>query len=457
MKSNATVTIFAVEDDPVFSRMLSYALTLDPEHEVRFFTTGRALIDALHEKPSIITLDYTLPDMTGEEVLRRIKHVSPNIPVIMISGQKDVKIAVKVFKLGVFDYITKDEDLRERLLNAVNNAKKNVTLEKEVEMLRSELTEKYDFSKTIIGHSPAMEKVFKMLSKAINNNITVSIYGETGTGKEVVAKAIHFNSNRRKLPFVAVNIAAIPENLLESELFGHEKGAFTGAATRRIGKFEEANKGTIFIDEIGEMDINLQAKLLRVIQERELVRIGGSEILKLDMRIVTATNRDLAAEVKKGRFREDLYYRLLGLPIYLPPLRERGNDILVITKHLLENFCKENKLGKISIDKNAQQKLLAYHFPGNIRELKAIVELAAVMCNDAHITADDIQFNSINEEENLLRKELTLKEYTYGIVRNFLKKYDNNVLLVAEKLDIGKSTIYRYLKEMEDERGFKED
>jgi DNA-binding NtrC family response regulator len=294
-----------------------------------------------------------------------------------------------------------------------------------------------------------MKRLFQMLEKAVQTNITVSISGETGTGKELVAKAIHFNSPRTKKPFVAVNIAAIPESLLESELFGHEKGAFTGANTRRIGKFEEANKGTIFLDEIGEMDINLQAKLLRVLQERELVRIGGSETVKLDVRVISATHRDLAEEVKKGNFREDLYYRLMGLPIHLPPLRERENDILIISKYLIEQFCKENGMGKIALAPDAQQKLLTYSFPGNIRELKAVVELAAVMCDNNQITADDLQFNNLNREIDLLTQEMTLKEYTLKIVKTYLEKYNDDIMLVASKLDIGKSTIYRYLKEME--------
>jgi DNA-binding NtrC family response regulator len=449
MKSKSSIRIFAVEDDPVFAKMLNYLLTLDPEHEVRVFNKGAELINQLYQKPSIVTLDYTLPDMTGEELLKRIKFQNPDIPVIIISGQENIRTAVKLLKSGAYDYITKDEDIRERLLNTINNVKKNITLANELEELREELIGKYEFEKTLIGQSKPMKRLFQMLEKAVQTNITVSISGETGTGKELVAKAIHFNSPRTKKPFVAVNIAAIPESLLESELFGHEKGAFTGANTRRIGKFEEANKGTIFLDEIGEMDINLQAKLLRVLQERELVRIGGSETVKLDVRVISATHRDLAEEVKKGNFREDLYYRLMGLPIHLPPLRERENDILIISKYLIEQFCKENGMGKIALAPDAQQKLLTYSFPGNIRELKAVVELAAVMCDNNQITADDLQFNNLNREIDLLTQEMTLKEYTLKIVKTYLEKYNDDIMLVASKLDIGKSTIYRYLKEME--------
>ncbi|GAB4337148.1 MAG: sigma-54 dependent transcriptional regulator [Flammeovirgaceae bacterium] len=444
--------IFIVEDDSVFLRMLEYTLTLNPENEVRSFKTGQSLLQHLHEKPSIITLDYSLPDMTGEELIKKIKFQNPQVPVIIISGQEDVKTAVKLLRQGAYDYISKDEDIRDRLLNTINNAKKSLYLAKEVEMLREELSEKYDFNKTILGNSPVMQNVFKMLTKALNNNITVSITGETGTGKEVVAKAIHFNSTRKKKPFVAINIAAIPDTLLESELFGYEKGAFTGASTRRIGKFEEANGGTIFIDEIGEMSIGMQTKLLRVLQERELVRIGGSEVVKLDIRLITATHKDLAQEVKKGNFREDLFYRLLGLPIQLPPLRERGNDILLLAKHFIENFVKENGISKVTLTKEAQQKLLKYNFPGNVRELKAIIELAIVICNNNQISAEDIQFNKLIDKDlstQIFDKEMTMREYIFTIVKSYLNKYDNNVLLVAEKLDLGKSTIYRYLQEME--------
>jgi DNA-binding NtrC family response regulator len=249
---------------------------------------------------------------------------------------------------------------------------------------------------------------------------------------------------------VAVNIAAIPRDLIESELFGHEKGAFTGALTRRIGKFEEAEGGTIFLDEIGEMDPNLQAKLLRVLQEREVTRIGGNQVIKLDVRILAATHKDLAEEVKGARFREDLYYRLLGLPIHLPPLRERGNDVILIAKHFLDHFAQENQMRKFKISPEAQEKMLQYPFPGNIRELKSIIELAAVMAEDQDIRPQDISFNSTARMESFLYQEMTMQEFMYRIIRHYLNKYEDNVLEVARKLDIGKSSLYRYLKEMED-------
>jgi DNA-binding NtrC family response regulator len=452
MENHTPIIIYAVEDDPVYTKFLAYVFDLNPEIEVHFFADGKSCINALHKLPNIITLDYSLPDMSGDEVLKAIRQTDPNIHVIIVSGQEDISTAVDLLKLGAYDYIAKNDDTKDRLLMSINNASRNVTLLNELNALKSEISVKYDFSNSILGSSPAIKGVFKLLEKAIKTNITVSITGETGTGKELVAKAVHYHSDRKKSKFVAVNIAAIPNELLESELFGHEKGAFTGAATRRIGKFEEANSGTIFLDEIGEMDINMQAKILRVLQEKEISRVGGNEIINVNPRIVAATHRDLAKEVEKGNFREDLYYRLLGLPIHIPPLRNRGNDIILIALKMLADFCSENQLESIELSSDAKEKLLQYHYPGNVRELKSIIELGAVMCSDQIIKADDITFKSVRQEDNITFKNLTLKEFESNIIEHYLKLHNNNVLLVAEILDIGKSTIYRHLKSKKDAR-----
>lgn len=444
------VKVFVVEDDPVYLKMVKYIVELNPDHVVETFENGKDCLARLHENPAVVTLDYSLPDLPGEEVLQRILSYNPDIKVIIVSSQESINTAVELLKHGAYDYITKDNETKDRLLNAINNAKQHASMKEEIIHLREEISEKYDFEKSIIGDSKAMQKVFKLMGKAIKTNITVSITGETGTGKEVVAKAIHYNSDRNKKPFVAVNIAAIPEALIESELFGHEKGAFTGAIARRKGKFEEADGGTIFLDEIGEMDINLQAKLLRVLQERELTRIGGNDIIKFDVRVLVATHRNLAEEVKKENFREDLYYRLLGIPIELPPLRDRDKDILLIAQHFLNAFSKENNLGKIKLSADAQAKLAKYPWPGNIRELKSVIELAAVMSEEGLIEAEDVNLNHLQKDGQFLLEEMTLKDYTFQIIRHYLKKYDDNVLKVAEKLEIGKSSIYRYLKEMEE-------
>lgn len=443
------VKIFVVEDDPAYTKFLKYVLALNPDFEVEVFNTGRECINQLHQQPTVITLDYSLPDMPGEKVLKEIRDFDPNISVIIISAQEKIGTAVELLKSGAFDYITKDEDAKDRILNSINNARNKNSLIREIDMLKKEISTKYEFGKSIIGNSAAIKKTFALLEKAVTNNITVSITGETGSGKELIAKAIHYNSKQKKKAFVAVNVAAIPRELIESELFGHEKGAFTGAANRRIGKFEEAEGGTIFLDEIGEMDLSLQAKLLRVLQEKEVTRIGGNEVIKLNVRIIVATHKNLQEETKAGRFREDLYYRLLGLPIHLPPLRERAQDVVMIAKHFLDAFSRDNQMPKFRISADAQEKLQQHPFPGNVRELKSVVELAAVMCTDGEIQAKDLTFTSVSTEQSFLLKEMSLQEYTYRIIRSYLTKYDNNVLEVARKLDIGKSSIYRYLKDME--------
>jgi DNA-binding NtrC family response regulator len=443
------VSIFVVEDDAAYSKFLKHVLELNPDFEVEFFTTGKECINNLHKKPSIITLDYSLPDVSGEGVLKQIREFDPNISVVIISAQDKIRTAVDLLKLGAFDYITKDQEAQDRILTAISHARNKNSLIREIDHLKKEITGKYEFEKSIVGTSPAIKKVFDLLEKAVKTNIIVSISGETGTGKELVAKAIHYNSNRKNKPFVAVNVAAIPRDLIESELFGHEKGAFTGSIGRRIGKFEEAEGGTVFLDEIGEMDLSLQAKLLRVLQEREITRIGGNQLVKVDVRIIVATHRNMQEEVKAGRFREDLYFRILGLPILLPPLRERGQDIIFIAKHFLDQFTKDNQLKKFRISLEAQEKLLQYPFPGNVRELKSVIELAAVMAEETEIKPENINFASILGEDAFMLKEMTLQQYMYRIIRSFLNKYDNNVLEVAKQLDIGKSSIYRYLKEME--------
>jgi two-component system response regulator AtoC len=311
-KDNQLLRIFMVEDDPVYSRMLRYILELNPEHEVHAFSSGKECLDNLYKKPDVITLDYSLTDMTGADVLKKIKNFDQDINVIILSGQTDISTAINLLKEGAYDYITKDNDTKTRLLNTLNNIRTKSELKMELDTLKEELEKTYDFHKSIVGNSDVMKGIFRLLEKALKTDITVSIYGETGTGKEVVAKAIHYNSIRKKEPFVAINVTAIPRELIESELFGHEKGAFTGAAGRKIGRFEAAGKGTIFLDEIGEMSLDMQAKLLRVLQEKEMIRVGGNENVPLKARIVVATHRNLLEEVEKGNFRQDLYYRLLG-------------------------------------------------------------------------------------------------------------------------------------------------
>ena len=439
--------IFIAEDDIRYSELLRYHLELNPEYEVKTFNSGKKLIKALHEKPDVITLDYSLPDTNGKELLSFLKKESPDSQVVIVSGQEDITTAVQLLKDGAYDYLVKDDNTKEKIWQAILHIRENLQLKNQIDQLKIEVQKKYDFSKSIKGKSPEIKKVFRLLEKAITNNITVSITGETGTGKEVIAKAIHYNSQRKKEPFVAINVTAIPSELIESELFGYEKGAFTGAQTRRKGKFEEAGKGTILLDEIGEMDANMQSKLLRVLQEREVVRIGGNEVVKLRCRVIVATHKDLLEEVKKGNFRQDLYYRLLGLPIELPPLRTRKEDILILAKHFIEEFASENGMQPKKLSEKANQKLLGYSYPGNIRELKAMIELSTVLADGNEIESSNINFPSSVPIADLSLEKKSLKEYNTIIIKHFLNKYDNNVVKAAKALDIGKSTIYRMLKE----------
>ncbi|MBL0154510.1 MAG: sigma-54-dependent Fis family transcriptional regulator [Chitinophagaceae bacterium] len=442
-----TFRIFIVEDDPWYGEILEYHLSLNPEYQVTRFSNGRDCLSSLHKKPALITIDFSLPDMNGQELYKQIRRIESDVPVIVISGQEDISTAVELLKLGVSDYLVKDDNTKELLWNAVIRIRENQKLKKEVEQLREELGQKYEFEKIIRGNSAAIRKIFSLMEKATRTQINVSVTGETGTGKELVAKAIHYNSDRKKKPFVAVNMAAIPSELVESELFGYEKGAFTGAVTRKIGKFEEAQKGTIFLDEIAELDMNVQSKLLRVLQERELVRLGGNEKITLDVRLIVATHQNLAETVSKGLFREDLFYRIMGLPIELPPLRERDNDVLLLAHFFVEEFCRENRMPQKQITAEAKEKLMKYNFPGNVRELKAMMDLASVMSEGNEISEEDISYTHTGSNEYFLTEEKTMKDYTIQIIRHFLKKYDNNVLRVAEKLDIGKSTIYKMIQQ----------
>lgn len=439
--------VFILEDDEWYNKLLVHSVSTNPDYEVKSFFKAADLYKCLNEKPNVITIDYRLPDATGEDVLDKIKNISPESEVVVVSEQENIEVAVTLLKSGAYDYLVKEKSIRDRLLAVINHIKNNTELKSRITILEKELQKKHNFSDTIVGSSNAMTNVNTLIQKALGINITVTVLGETGTGKEVVAKAIHYNSEKKAKPFVAVNVAAIPSELVESELFGHEKGAFTGAITRRIGKFEEANGGTLFLDEIGEMELPFQAKLLRALQEREIVRVGSNTPVKFDCRIIVATHKNLKDEVKAGRFREDLYFRLYGLIIELPPLRERGKDILVLAKHFISNFCKENNIPEKYLSDTAQKKLLAYHFPGNVRELKSTIELAVVMSNGEVIQPENINLSSTDTLTETLSEEMTMHEYELKIIRSYLKKYDDNYKIVAQKLGIGLSTIYRLLKE----------
>ncbi|RSK47597.1 sigma-54-dependent transcriptional regulator [Hymenobacter rigui] len=451
MSTPLPLSIVIVEDDPWYGQLLQYHLSLNPDYQVRLYTSGQELLRSLGTPPDVVTIDVGLPDMEGRELLRRIREQQPELPIIIISAQSKITTAVELLRMGATDYLVKDEYTKDLLWNAVLKIRETTRLRQQVRQLQTQLQEKNDFQRLLKGNSPAIQRIYHLMERATQSPVNISITGETGTGKELVAKAVHLNSERSSKPFVAVNMAAIPSELLESELFGHEKGAFTGAIGRKIGKFEQAHGGTLFLDEIGELSLPMQAKLLRVLQERELQRVGGNERIKLNVRLITATHKNLADEVMSKAFREDLYYRVIGLPIELPPLRERGADILFLAQHFLQEFCQEQGRPVPGLSEAVQAQLLAHSYPGNVRELKTIMELAAALCNGQEIQPRDLMFTPATSgtDSGLLSEQRTLREYSRYIIRHHLDKYDHNVPLVARKLDIGKSTIYKMVQDGE--------
>jgi len=336
----------------------------------------------------LVFTDFRMPDMNGLEVVQKIKKFNPEIPVVVITAFSDTKDAVKVMKEGAFDYLSKPVDLDELEL-LVKKAKEHRYLISENKLLREQLEEKYKFD-SIISQSGEMEQVLNTAGRVAKSKATVLLRGQSGTGKELVAKAIHYSSERKDKSLITVNCAALSENLLESELFGHEKGSFTGASSQRIGRFEQADGGTLFIDEIGDIALQTQVKLLRALQFGEFERVGGSKTIKVDVRVITATNRNLEQLIKSGLFREDLFYRINVVTIILPTLRERKTDIPVLIRHFIEKYAHENNKNVQDISKEAQDYLMRYSFPGNIRELENIIERAVVMSREELITTSDL-------------------------------------------------------------------
>jgi DNA-binding NtrC family response regulator len=368
----------------------SLKMVLEPAYEVLQAADAQEGIEVFRkEGPDLVLLDVILPGTDGLAVLQILREENKMTPVIMLTGTKSVKTAVDAMKLGAADYLSKPFEVDE-LRIVVGRALNSLDLEREVKQLRAQVVQRYAFH-NLIGKSQGMQEIYAKIEQVSDSRTTVLISGESGTGKELVAKAIHYNSSRRDRPFIALNCAALPETLIESELFGHEKGSFTDATARRVGQFELANSGTLFLDEIGDLSPITQAKLLRVLQEREFTRIGGVQPIKVDVRIVAATNKNLDELVRKGQFREDLYYRINVIALYLPPLRERGEDIPLLAKHFLAKRVEEESRPHIEFGKEALELLTRYPWPGNVRELENIIEQAFIWSqNSAQIMPEHL-------------------------------------------------------------------
>jgi two-component system, NtrC family, nitrogen regulation response regulator NtrX len=441
--------ILIVDDEERIRKSLGDILQ-DEGYEIMEAKEGvQALKQIENDPPDLVLLDIWMPGMDGMVVLERIKEHIPNLPVVMISGHANIELAVKAAKLGAYDFIEKPLSL-EKVLLTVNNALAFSKLDQENRVLRQEVQRKYE----IVGKSPGIQKLKEQIRIVAPTNGWVLITGENGTGKELVARGIHQLSLRVDNPFVEVNCAAIPEELIESELFGHEKGSFTGALTKRRGKFDLANAGTIFLDEIADMSLKTQAKILRILQEQKFERVGGTEMISVDVRVVAATNRDLQEEIQKGQFREDLYYRLNVIPISVPPLRERPMDIPVLVEYFIAEFCLDNHKEPKKISSEALELLSFYSWPGNVRELKNVVERMVIMTRGPLIEAKDVP-DPIQEqrkvhpefsffEYNLLKD--ARREFEKRFIIKKLKENEDNISRTAELIGIERSNLHRKIK-----------
>jgi DNA-binding NtrC family response regulator len=435
-----------IVDDEVGARE-SLKMILKNDYEVFLARDAEeAFIRIKEHSPDVILLDIILPDLDGLKILERIKQNDPDMIVIMITATKTVKTAVEAMKLGAYDYVTKPFDIDELRL-IVSRSLSSKALEQEVKYLREEMDKSFDFG-NIIGKSKAMEEIFGLVKQIADSKSTVLVMGESGTGKELISRAIHYNSNRKNYPFVTINCAAIPETLIESELFGHEKGAFTNAIEKKLGRFEIAHLGTLFLDEIGELSLATQAKILRFLEEKEFNRVGGSKTIKVDVRLITATNRDLNQLLKKGVFREDLYYRINVVPLIIPPLRERKEDIPVLLDHFIKKYNDEGKKRVKGISKEALELMMNYEWPGNVRELENLIERVIALTSNEYIQPDElpIALTNISEinglKESILSGKVSFlkaeEEFERRIILDALKKANYVQSHAAEILGISR-------------------
>jgi two-component system response regulator HydG len=454
MNSKSLIQILVVDDDPGHLTALK-TIIKSWGYSVFLADDGIQAVENVKERPfDLILMDVRMAQMSGIEALKKIKDYNPAIPILIMTAYSSVDSAVEALKAGAYDYLTKPLDF-EVLKLTIERALEHTGLKEENKYLKDKLSADYDL-KNIIGKSKAMKELIDLLAMIAPSEATVLITGESGTGKELIAKSIHHNSHRKKHPLVIVNCAALTETLLESELFGHEKGAFTGADKRREGRFMQADQGTIFLDEIGETSATMQAKLLRVIQEREIQRVGGEETLSVDVRILSATNRNLKEDVKEGKFREDLYYRLNVVTLNVPPLCDRQEDIPLLAQHFLEKYAEKNRKNVKGFSPLAMDMLIKYGWPGNVRELENTIERAVILLTGDLITERDLPSNIIepySEKSGWAEKpkpdvaNRPLEDIEKEAILATLAATDGNKSETARRLKINRKTLHKKLKD----------
>ncbi len=441
--------ILVVDDETAMRQSLKDWL-MEDDYEVDLAASGEDAISMARDRSwDIILLDLKMPGMDGLETMSRLKKMIPETEILMMTAYGSIDTAVQAMKEGAFDYLVKpfDPDEIDMLIKKIV-AHKELVLENI--LLRKKLAERHQYDE-IIGKSDAMQGVFDLISRVARADSTVLITGESGTGKELIAQAIHGNSNRCYMPFIAVSCGALPDSLLESELFGYVKGAFTGAENSKKGRFEMANKGTLFLDEIGDISLKTQVDLLRVLQQRELMRLGSEEVIKVDVRILAATNRDLQKAIKENRFREDLYYRLNVISIHVPPLRERKEDIPLLVKAFIEKYCLELNKEVVKIAPSALKLLLGYDWPGNVRELENVIERALVIGSGKEIVQEDLPFSRKEIEPYEFPKSLKMMEKMH--IERILGESDWNISRAARELGIDRQTLYNKIEKYQIRRG----
>ncbi len=447
------LTILVIDDERSILQSLEGILS-DEGYQVFLANNGREGLDICEkEVPDVVLLDIAMPGMDGMEVLKRIKEVLPFVPVIIMTGHGSIDMAVKAIKLGSYDFLEKPLEM-DKLLLTIKNAIEFGKLQRENLLLK----QKIERQNNLIGQSPAIQTLRKQIAQVAPTDAWILIYGENGSGKEVVAHEIHRLSQRRNKPFVEVNCAAIPEELIESELFGHEKGAFTGATSAKRGKFDMANEGTLFLDEIGDMSLKTQAKILRILEEQRFERVGGNKTIQVDVRVIAATNKNLEEEIKKGTFREDLYFRLNVIPFTIPPLRERNGDIVLLAEYFLREFTERRGKPLKTLDEETKVALREYPWPGNVRELRNLMERLSIMVPSDIITPDDLPAEMVKKIERhpfpIVQDTIfdadSIKEAVSQFERNYiiqkLKENEGNISRTAEKIGIARRNLTHKIK-----------